>query len=163
MKNKRFLSIFMQLILTYIATNLIFLMVFGSRHPFINLIESWPPFGQMLLTLPISIVFYMIAGYLFVVAKRHEAEISAYYQSSIIGLALINIIVFVIVHLISSYTYDRGVWVLYSFINPAFGSLLYDISEVNVSWFWIVSGVFSPLGLGLGIYLRLYTLRRGKE
>lgn len=157
MNQKLVLKLSSQMLAVYLVSNVLLLFILNGGLPFFQRINSFHILGRLLVIIPICIAIYAAVGYLFIIAKHETGvEYVRKYLVTMVGfIVLVNVIVFVLAYLISMFTYDRGIWVLYSLVNPVFGNLIFESARESASIFWILTTVLPSIGLYIGANYRL--------
>ncbi|CAM4138120.1 hypothetical protein H9L01_02190 [Erysipelothrix inopinata] len=144
-------------VVSHLAISIVQLMMYGGGHPLTKLVGSLPIFVQVIACSIYAFVIYSVIGYLLVIAyPRHKENLVKGLDRAALILAIIFLVVFLFAYIYSWITIRHNMWVIYTFLNPIFGTLMFTTMKPDwMSLLWIVSAIIPSVSLAFGMFLRL--------
>lgn len=150
---KRLIS---QILAFHLLMSALYFFVLGTYHPLMGILGRFTALWvQVPLAFLFALLLYIIPGFLFVIAKQNHSDLKQNLRIALFFLLTVLTIAFLIIYGLNQFWDARGLWALYAMLNPAFGSLIYQLSPDKVSLFWILSSLAPVIGLYIGIRLAL--------
>lgn len=155
-RNKLIRQILVHFIIIHIIVSLVFVLGTNYVHPFFNAFKNFPTFVQVSLLGLVDVIYYFIIAFIY--AKFYDDKESLYIIVGwvVIVFALIFMAVYALVYFASMTFYSRDIMLIYSIINPWYGSFMQKLSDEKLySLWWMVSTVTPMIGLYLGVKAEL--------
>ena len=149
------------LFILHLTLGFLHLMFFDLGHPLNQFIAEGSFTLQVISISAYALVLYMLGGYLVMIGLNKDSDQMVGIGRVLVLMMMIFLIFFLIIFTIYMFNGRQSSWLLYSIVNPLFGTAMYNrVPETLIGLVWSVSAVIPGIGVLVGM---IFGVRKGKN
>lgn len=142
------------LLVMHILIGLAHLVVFNLGHPLNPYTKNWPLLAQILVVSLYAMGIYLSVGFIVMIALNKNSDHMQGIGKALLVFSVLFLLVFLGIYNTFIFNNRQTLWLIYSFVNPLFGTAMYNrIPETTMGIFWVVSTVVPGFGFLTGMVL----------
>lgn len=149
---------FLHLVLIHVLMSLIHLLSSDLGHPLYKFLKGQHFIVILSILVVLDVIAYFVAGMLYARFIPDKKRFNLVLEIVSITLAMFFLVLFAVVYFLSLQFYNRDIMLIYTLINPWYGTFMYKLPDKELySLWWMISAIVPSVGYYAGAK---FTLRK---